>query len=50
MAGIHCGQQLADGIVSLLLAEAVRVAITAVSAFGQELFFPPAIDAIGGEI
>ena len=47
---IHGGHQSVDSLITLLLPKLIASSITAKTAFGQQLFFPPAIDAFGHQI
>jgi len=50
MAFINGLEQCVDSVIAMLPAQQLRVLITAVSPFGQQLLFPPAVDAVGLEI
>ena len=50
MVGIHGCQQVGHGSLTFLLFQVIRLALTAVTALGQQLVVSPAVDAVRRKI
>ena len=47
---IHSAQQGINNLLAMIEAQGIGFAITPKAGFSQQLFFPPAIDAVGAQI